>query len=183
MHSSHLSGWPAGGDAPVEGQFRTGPGAMVRTAAWRRPGWHRRDRGRCAAAGIRGGPALRIAALGLIVAVASAGSAPQASAQTAAAPAAPTADLDSQPVEPLMRESPIPTKNLLQVIHDGGLMMLPIGVCSFLLLVFVFERAVSLRFSRVVPGPFVRRFLEQLREGQLDRDAALELPRKCSPRH
>jgi biopolymer transport protein ExbB len=72
-------------------------------------------------------------------------------------------------------ESPAPTKNLLQVIHDGGPLMLPIGVCSFLLLVFVFERAVSLRRSRVIPGPFVRRFLEQLRENQLDQKTALEL--------
>ena len=74
-----------------------------------------------------------------------------------------------------MNESPIPTKNLLQVLRDGGPMMLPIGVCSFLLLVFVFERAVSLRRGRVIPRPFVERFLTQLRENQLDRDTAWEL--------
>ena len=86
----------------------------------------------------------------------------------------------AEPVEPLMMEKPISTKNLLQVIRDGGPMMLPIGVCSFLLLVFVFERAVSLRSGRVVPGPFVKRFLEQLRDNQLDRDSALELCEKNS---
>ena len=37
----------------------------------------------------------------------------------------------------------IPTKNLLDALKDGGLLMIPIGVCSFILCVFVFERAVS----------------------------------------
>jgi biopolymer transport protein ExbB len=75
----------------------------------------------------------------------------------------------------LVEEAPIPTKNLLQVIRDGGPLMLPIGFCSFVLLVFVFERAISLRRGRVIPGPFVRRFLVQLREDRLDRETALEL--------
>lgn len=71
--------------------------------------------------------------------------------------------------------APIPTKNLLQVIRDGGPLMFPIGACSFVLFVFVFERTIALRRGRVIPGPFVRKFIEQVREGQLDRDAALEL--------
>jgi len=69
----------------------------------------------------------------------------------------------------------IPTKNLLGVLRDGGLLMIPIAACSFILLVFVFERAISLRRGRVIPRPFVRRFLEQLREGQLSADEALKL--------
>jgi len=77
--------------------------------------------------------------------------------------------------QPMMQEAPIATKNLLQVMRAGGPMMLPIGLCSFLLLVFVFERAVSLRRGRIIPGPFVERFLDQLRDGQLDRESALEL--------
>ncbi len=76
---------------------------------------------------------------------------------------------------PAVNEVAIPTKNLLQVIRDGGPLMLPIGVCSFILLVFVFERAIALRRGRVIPRPFVRRFLEQIREGQLDRTAAAAL--------
>ncbi len=72
-------------------------------------------------------------------------------------------------------DASIPTKSLLGVVRDGGLLMIPIAVCSFILLVFVFERAVSLRKGRVIPRPFVRRFLEQLREGQLSRDEALKL--------
>lgn len=76
---------------------------------------------------------------------------------------------------PAVNEIAIPTKNLLQVIRDGGPLMLPIGVCSFILLVFVFERAIALRRGRVIPRPFVRRFLEQIREGQLDRSSAAAL--------
>jgi biopolymer transport protein ExbB len=85
---------------------------------------------------------------------------------------------EAEIVAPVIEENPIPTKNLLQVIRDGGPLMLPIGICSFALLVFVFERTIALRRGRVIPGPFVRRFLEQIGEGQLDRDAAAELCEK-----
>src|SRR6476620_4727926 len=78
---------------------------------------------------------------------------------------------EAAPAEP---ES-IPTKSLLQIFHDGGVLMYPIALCSIVLLVFVFERFIALRRSRVIPGPFVKKFLEQLEEGQLDRDSALKL--------
>jgi biopolymer transport protein ExbB len=73
------------------------------------------------------------------------------------------------------KEGPIPTKNLLQVLKDGGILMIPICGCSVLLFIFVFERAISLRRSRVIPRPFVKRFLEQLRERQIDRETAILL--------
>ncbi|HIF30641.1 MAG TPA: MotA/TolQ/ExbB proton channel family protein [Planctomycetaceae bacterium] len=73
--------------------------------------------------------------------------------------------------------SAIPTRNWLDIARDGGLLMLPIGACSIVLLVFVLERATSLRRSRVVPGPFVRRFLDQLREDELNQREALQLCR------
>jgi biopolymer transport protein ExbB len=60
-------------------------------------------------------------------------------------------------------------------MQDGGVLMYPILLCSIISLVFVFERAISLRRGRVIPDPFVRRFLHQLREGQLDREQALQL--------
>jgi len=72
-------------------------------------------------------------------------------------------------------EPAIPTKSMLSAFHEGGPMMYPIVLCSFALFVFVFERFIALRRGRVVPKPFVRRFLEQLREGQLDREKALKL--------
>jgi biopolymer transport protein ExbB len=69
----------------------------------------------------------------------------------------------------------IPTKSMLAIFYEGGPLMYPIALCSFALLVFVFERFIALRRGHVVPRPFVRRFLEQLREGQLDREKALKL--------
>jgi biopolymer transport protein ExbB len=62
------------------------------------------------------------------------------------------------------------------MVIAGGPLLLPILVGSFILLLVVFERAVNLRRGRVLPGPFVTRFLLQIREGQIDRDAAL---RRC----
>jgi biopolymer transport protein ExbB len=72
-------------------------------------------------------------------------------------------------------EATIPTRNLLEVVRDGGVLMIPIGASSFVFCVFLFERCISLRRGRVVPAPFVRRFLQQLKDGQLDRVTALAL--------
>jgi biopolymer transport protein ExbB len=69
----------------------------------------------------------------------------------------------------------IATSNLLQVMFDGGPLMWPIAGSSIVLLVFVLERLVMLRRARVVPKPFLQKFLEQLKGNQLGRDSALEL--------
>lgn len=66
-------------------------------------------------------------------------------------------------------------KSLLAVMQSGGPLMIPLGVCSVVLLVFVFERLISLRRSRVIPGPLVTRILEQIRDRQLDREQAVAL--------
>jgi biopolymer transport protein ExbB len=80
--------------------------------------------------------------------------------------------------EPAAGQDAIPTKNLLDVLRDGGVLMFPIGLCSFVLCVFVFERAIMLRRGRVIPRPFVKRFLQQLADGELDREQALALCEK-----
>ena len=72
----------------------------------------------------------------------------------------------------------IPTGNLFSIIQKGGLVMYPILFCSVITLCFAFERLIGLRRGRVIPGPFVKRFMHQLRDGQLDREAALELCEK-----
>lgn len=71
--------------------------------------------------------------------------------------------------------TPAPSRSLLQIIRAGGIVMIPILVSSMLVTVFVFERALALRRDRVLPGPFVKRVMHQLREGNLDRDDAREL--------
>ncbi|MBN1394149.1 MAG: MotA/TolQ/ExbB proton channel family protein [Pirellulales bacterium] len=69
----------------------------------------------------------------------------------------------------------IPVTNLRRIIRDAGPLMYAIVVCSFLLVAFTLERTVSLRRRRVIPKPFVTRFLQQLRDGELDRSQALAL--------
>ena len=85
------------------------------------------------------------------------------------------ADAQSSVAEAAAGEGKIATKNLLDVMVDGGPLMYPIALCSFILTVFVFERIIALRRGRVIPGPFVKRIISQLKEGQLDREKALEL--------
>ena len=58
-------------------------------------------------------------------------------------------------------------------MNKGGPLMYVLALCSVIGLAFVFERLVSLRRSRVIPKAFVKRFLEQVREGSLDRERAL----------
>jgi biopolymer transport protein ExbB len=84
-----------------------------------------------------------------------------ATAQEAAAPS------DAKPA--------IATSNLLQAMFDGGPLMWPIAGSSIVLLVFVLERLVMLRRTRVVPKPFLQKFLEQLKANQLGRESALEM--------
>ena len=68
----------------------------------------------------------------------------------------------------------VQSKRLLEVLQNGGPLMIPIGVCSFILLVFAFERTISLRKARIIPGVFAKKFLEQIREGQLNKESAIE---------
>jgi biopolymer transport protein ExbB len=67
------------------------------------------------------------------------------------------------------------TRRLTDIVKSGGPLMIPIGLCSFILVVFVFERLIGLRKGRIIPGPFTKRFLEQLRDGDLDREMALKI--------
>ena len=67
------------------------------------------------------------------------------------------------------------SKRLFDVLRSGGVLMIPIGICSFILVVFIFERMISLRKARIIPGPFSTRFLDQLENGDLDRSSALSL--------
>ena len=61
---------------------------------------------------------------------------------------------------------------LSDILHSGGPLMIPIGLCSFLLVVFTFERFISLRRQRIIPSTFTRKFLTQLNEGELTQETA-----------
>ncbi len=87
----------------------------------------------------------------------------------------PAASSELAAEHPQPPHEPISTRNLFKVLIDGGPLMIALAACSFLVITFVFERAISLRRSRVIPKPFVTRFLEQVRSGEIDRQQALEL--------
>ncbi|MFN7874989.1 MAG: MotA/TolQ/ExbB proton channel family protein [Pirellula sp.] len=93
----------------------------------------------------------------------------------AANPNAVTGNATPSAGETATEEGKIPVRNLLQIFHDGGIMMYPIAICSFVLTVFSFERLINLRTGRVIPRPFVKRLIEQLQQQQIDREEALEL--------
>ena len=96
-------------------------------------------------------------------------------------PAPPASNLESAAEPPTSEESSeaMSTKSLLEILWPdswgGRFLISSIGVCSVLLLIFVFERALSLRKGVVIPGPFVKRLLQQAAEGEINRDEALQI--------
>jgi biopolymer transport protein ExbB len=66
-------------------------------------------------------------------------------------------------------------KKLSEMFIAGGPLMWPIALCSVIVVAFAFERLVVLRRRRVIPRDFVKRFLDHLENGQLDRTTALAL--------
>ena len=70
---------------------------------------------------------------------------------------------------------PIPTTSLWEALWAGGPLVIPIIVCSFILVLVTFERLFVLRRARVAPKLFVERLLLQISEGALDRNQAFDL--------
>jgi biopolymer transport protein ExbB len=77
-------------------------------------------------------------------------------------------------VSPGSIDGAIPTASLWDTFVAGGPLMIPIGVCSFLLLLVMLERLIILRRKRIIPRLFVERLLLQIGEGAIDRNEALE---------
>jgi biopolymer transport protein ExbB len=73
------------------------------------------------------------------------------------------------------REGGIQVNNIISIVREGGVLMIPIIACSLVLMVFIFERLLFLRRSRIIPRPFVRGVIEQLEQQQLGREDALAL--------
>ena len=98
-----------------------------------------------------------------------------AAAAQAPAQADRPADETSVAADNASRPGLVPTTNVFEMMRDGGALMWPLAASSVLGLAFALERVVSLRRSRVIPKPFVKRFLQQMKEGSVDRARALEL--------
>lgn len=91
------------------------------------------------------------------------------------APSTAMATATSENPPPTLRQRTHAAARALYLMRQGGPTMVPLVACSFLLFLFIFERAISLRPGRAIPRPFVRKFLEQVREGSLEPKEALAL--------
>lgn len=60
-------------------------------------------------------------------------------------------------------------------IAEGGFLMIPLALCSLIVLGLSIERMIALRRSRVIPKPFVRRFTECVEDGQLSYEEATSI--------
>ncbi|WP_149498607.1 MotA/TolQ/ExbB proton channel family protein [Roseiconus lacunae] len=67
------------------------------------------------------------------------------------------------------------TPDFVTKIMSGGWLMLPLAICSLVVLSLSLERLIALRRSRVIPKPFVLRFTECVEDGVLSYDEATEL--------
>ncbi|MEO1525135.1 MAG: MotA/TolQ/ExbB proton channel family protein [Planctomycetota bacterium] len=67
------------------------------------------------------------------------------------------------------------TPAFVRKIASGGWLMLPLAICSLIVLALSLERLVALRRGRVIPRPFVRRFTECVEDGVLSYEEATEL--------
>ena len=57
---------------------------------------------------------------------------------------------------------------MLQYVVDGGVVMIPIGLCSIIALAAFLERLVALRRSRVVPSSLVKQLTTLIESGRFD---------------
>ena len=86
------------------------------------------------------------------------------------APAA-SADLEVPAQKPQTKIS----TNILDMIDALGFWVVPFALASIILLWFSVDRMVVLRRGRVIPKPFVQRFLRLLEDGELEQEEALEI--------
>ena len=91
-----------------------------------------------------------------------------AAAKTAPAPAAaPEEDTLGMPKDPV--------SIMKQLGWMGWVFLVPFVGATLISLWYSVERIVVLKRKRVIPKPFVERFLEHLRQGKLDRSSSLKL--------
>ncbi len=96
---------------------------------------------------------------------------PATEIQPTPAPAATGAPVD--PARPIARPSFATV--LLQMVRSLSYFSIPFAIATLLAIWFITERIVVLRKGRVIPKPFVGRFLKLLEDGELSRDEALQV--------
>ncbi len=65
--------------------------------------------------------------------------------------------------------------NIIDMIDSLGIWNIPFAIASIIFLWFTVDRLVVLRRGRVIPRPFVQRFLRLLEAGELEQDEALQV--------
>jgi biopolymer transport protein ExbB len=94
---------------------------------------------------------------------------------TSPSPASPSTKGDAAPAKAAKPHRTIPTRPLEIIEALGVPFLLAFGICSVIAVWFSIERLVVLRRGRVIPRPFVERFLQNLEQGNLEPDEALRL--------
>lgn len=64
-------------------------------------------------------------------------------------------------------------ESVLDYVQKGGVMMIPIGICSLIMLAVAIERIISLRRKRVIPNGFMQGLQEELRSSDYDPDRGI----------
>lgn len=83
---------------------------------------------------------------------------------------------EGEPIETVANggEGALPT-NIIEIFLSLNYWILPFGIATLIAIWFTTERVVVLRRGRVIPKPFVQRFLKLLEEGELDKEEALQI--------
>ncbi len=123
---------------------------------------------------VRWGGLVRIGLLGVTAWAALWWGGPAQPAEDPKPPAARAAAAEKKPT-PEKQNELIATTDVLKIMKEGGILMYPIAFCSLVMVAFIFERLIALRRGRVIPKPFITRIVQQIRDGQLDREQALAL--------
>lgn len=83
-----------------------------------------------------------------------------------------TIEAEAQPA--VEGKGALPT-NIIEIFLSLNYWIVPFGLATLISIWFTTERIVVLRRGRVIPKPFVQRFLKLLEEGELDKEEALEI--------
>lgn len=89
--------------------------------------------------------------------------------------AMPAPDPGAVAAEPEPEQAGAAVPSLVTRLSAGGPLMIPLGICSLIVMALSLERMIALRRSRVIPRPFVRRFTECVEDGQLSYDEAAQI--------
>ena len=96
-----------------------------------------------------------------------------APAEAAPPPAEAPPGAPAEPAEDAAAEGEDKAPTVWELLQAGGPLMYPIYFCSFLMVTFAIERAISLRRRKVVPPDFVQNLRGLVRTRPIDRDKVL----------